>query len=257
VVENGQWRPEIVDEDTGSLVQRACAEPAAPPPAVTRTPAEAPAAAETPVAAEAPAPAPAPATLPVPVARRPVTAANLPGSGLTIELGFFFGGDSLVDVMFTNALDRSLSAGRGVQLAGGGLWTPLWADDHVGFGLGASFGWKYDTISWDEGSVSLTRLPVSLTAHSLLRLNERWFVLLRGGLATELGGWLSGTGSGANIHSDLSARLGLLGEAGLYYQMHPVAVGAGLRYTALSDNYLGNKVDASSVGIVAFGQYGF
>jgi hypothetical protein len=193
----------------------------------------------------------------VPASPEPARVGQLPGSGLTLELGYFLGGDSLVDVMFESGRERTLSAGRGVQLALGGMWTPLWATDAVGFGVGGSVGWKYDSISADNGSASLTRLPLSATVHALIRLDNRWFVLFRGGLATELGGHISGSGLADGITSELTARLGLMADAGLYYELEPVAVGAGLRYTALSDSYQGAKVDASSLGIVAFGQWGF
>jgi hypothetical protein len=269
VVEGGQWHPEIIDEDSGAAVQGQCpevSEPPGPPPVAEAPPAPAegdsapaPAAPAATVPPPTPAPAPAtraPASLPVPVTRAPRTA-TMPGSGLIASLGFFFGGEDLYKASFTNGPDRSLSAGRGVQLAVGGLWTPLWVDDQVGFGIGASVGWKYDSMSATNGSASLIRFPVSATVHGLFRLNNRWFALLGGGLATEVGGHLSGSGFAAGIDSDLTSTIGLLGEGSLYYGVDRVGLGAGLRYTSLRDHYQGDKVNASSLGIIGFVQYGF
>jgi hypothetical protein len=252
VVEGGQWRPEVIDEVTEAAVQRPC--PATPEP-------DAPVAAAQAPATEGPAPS-RPTSLPVaaslPMVTTPVPLdTNLPGSGLNVGLGFFFGGKSLFDATFINAPDRSLSAGRGVQISVGGLWTPLWVEDRVGFGVGGSLGWKYDSISAVNGSASLRRFPVSATAHSLIRLNRRWFTLLSGGVATEVGGHLSGDGFAAGIDSDLSATVGLLAEAQLCYGVERVALGAGLRYTSLSDRVQGTKIDASSLGLLGTGQYSF
>ena len=129
---------------------------------------------ETTTAAQAPATAASPsleethrpASLPVP-SRPLVRDSQLPGSGLTAGVGFCFGGESLYTVSFLNAPDRNLNAGRGVLVTVGGLWTPLWIDDQFGFGAGASAGWKYDSIEASNGAVSLTRFPLTATAHSL------------------------------------------------------------------------------------------
>jgi hypothetical protein len=247
VVVGTVWHPEIIDETTGDAVEKGC------PAAVSADPAGA----ETTAVASSPAEvSTAPASLPVtaPPVRPP---SDLPSAGVTAGLGFFFGGESLYDVRFTNAPDRSLSAGRGVMLSVGGLWTPLWSDSGVGFGLGAEVGWKYDSISADNGSVSLNRFPFDLTAHALIRIDHRWFVLLKGGLASEVGGHVEGTGFAAGTSYDLTCSWGPLGDGSLYYRFDRVAVGAGLRYTRLSDEIQGTRFNASSLGIVGSGQYAF
>jgi hypothetical protein len=266
VFEQQRWRPEIVDEASGVAVQKACAPPA---PAIavvapTATPAAfAPATpttiapAPTATVSTVPEPSAAPQSLPVPLPPRLPHDTDLPGTGLSAGVGFFFGGQSLYDVHFTNAPDRSLSAGRGVLLSLGGLWTPLWVDDKIGFGVGARLGWKYDSIEAINGTASLTRFPVSASAHGLIRLDDRWFVLVSGGVEKEVGGHVSGNGFAAGINTELSSTLGLTGEAGLYVRMDHVAVGGGLRYSTLHDWFQGIKVNASSVGIVGCGQYSF
>jgi hypothetical protein len=245
VFEQNRWRPEIIDEDSGAIVLAKCV--------VAADPGTPPAAAVASAAAEPSAP---PVTLPV--ASRPASpAADLPGTGVDVGVGFFVGGTKLYDIVFLNAPGRSLSAGRGVLISLGGRWTPLWIEDSVGFGVGAALGWKYNSISADNGSVSLTRFPLDLSVHGLFRLNTRWFVLAGGGLTRELGGHVSGDGFASAADSDLDSNWGLAAQAGLHYRVERVALGGSLRYSHLRGRFMGTKIDASSVGIVASGQYGF
>jgi hypothetical protein len=277
VFAQGRWRPEIIDEDTGGAVQVGCTQPrdlptiaetapavsssaadqTASAPAVPPEPTPTPAPPAAPPAAPAPAPA-APASLPV-LSIAPRRHANLPGSGVNASLGFCFGGEALYQVTFTEAPDRTLSAGRGVQVSLGGLWTPLWSDDYrVGFGVGASAAWKYDSIEAINGRASLRRFPLALSVHSLIRFDERWFALVSGGPTTELGGHMSADGFfGPRIDADLSSTWGLFGEGALYYDVDHFALGAGLRYSRLRAWFMGTKYDASSLGIIGSAQYGF
>jgi hypothetical protein len=247
--EAGRWRPEIVDRSTGLAVSSGCAEP--PEPASS--------------AGQAPATARSPTleldesrSASLPVASRPLARdSNLPGTGLTAGVGFFFGGESLYTVSFTDAPDRNLSAGRGVLVTVGGLWTPLWLDDRFGFGGGVHAGWKYDSIEASNGSVSLTRFPLSATFHSLIRLDKRWFTLLSVGLTKEVGAAVSGNGFAATASADVTSSLGLLGDGAVFFNVEHATVGAGLRYSASHDWFHDAKVDASSVGFIASAQYNF
>jgi hypothetical protein len=249
--EAGQWRPEIVDRSTGRAVASGCAEAPEPEPA--------------PSAAQAPATAPPPnpeldkqhsVSLPVPSSPL-VRDSNLPGTGLVAGVGFFFGGESLYAVSFTNAPDRNLSAGRGVLVALGGLWTPLWLDDRFGFGVGVQAGWKYDSIEASNGSISLTRFPLSTTVHSLIRIDKRWFTLLSVGLTKEVAASVSGSGFAATASGDVTNSLGLLGEGALYFNVEHATLGAGVRYSASHDWFQYARFDASSVGFIASAQYNF
>jgi hypothetical protein len=197
-----------------------------------------------------------PASLPVP--SRPLARdSNLPGSGLTAGVGFFFGGESLYKVTFIDAPDRNLNAGRGVLVTVGGLWTPLWIDDQFGFGAGASASWKYDSIEASNGSVSLTRFPLSATVHSLIRIDKLWFTLISGGLTKELGGEVSGRGFAAAANDTFTSTLGLVGEGAVYHAVGPATLGAALRYSTSHVWFQESKVDASSLGIIASAQYNF
>ena len=247
IFEAGRWRAEVVDESTGAAVSSGCAEVQE-----TTTEAQAPAMAPSPIWQETPRPA----SLPVP--SRPLGRdSDLPGSGLTAGVGFFFGGESLYTVSFVEGPDRNLKAGRGVLVALGGLWTPWWIDDQFGFGAGASLGWKYDSIAASNGGVSLTRFPLSATVHSLIRLNKVWFTLLSGGLTKEVGGEVSGSGFASTASASFTSSLGLIGEGALYHRVGPATLGAALRYSRSHDWIQETKFDASSVGIIASVQYNF
>jgi hypothetical protein len=257
VFEENRWRPEIIDEDSGAIVLAKCTAPAEPEPATEPAPA----------AEGAPEPA-SPASPPVTVSTTPTSlplpsvpakpqATDLPGTGVDVGVGFFWGGESLVDVRFFSNPDRSLSAGRGVQISVGGLWTPLWVEEHVGFGVGAGLGWKYDSIEASNGSVALTRFPFHLSVHSLFLLDRHWFALVGGGLTRELAGHLSGNGFAQEANGDIESSWGLTAQGNLYHRFDRVAVGAGVRYSRLRDHFFGQRIDASSVGLVGSGQYGF
>jgi hypothetical protein len=246
VFEAGRWHPEIVDESTGLTVSSGCADTSAEP--AVQAPAT--------VASRRLDENSRPASLPVP--SRPVSRdSRLPGTGVTAGVGFFFGGETLYTVTFTNAPERNLSAGRGVLVTVGGLWTPLWIDDQFGFGAGAAIGWKYDSIEASNGTVSLKRFPLNLTVHSVIRINSHWFALLSGGGTKELAKEVSGNGFAAAASASITSSWGLLGEGGLYYTVEHATVGAGLRYSTPHDWFQGARFDASSFGFIASGQYGF
>jgi hypothetical protein len=245
VFEGDRWRPEIVDVGAGIVVSRTCAEMPEKNAAINDPALAVAAPLEQKISS---------ASLPVPPRPRDP---NLPGSGLTGGVGFFAGGDSLYKVALDTGMDRFINAGRGVLVTVGGLWTPVWVDDQVGFGAGASVGWKYDTIEASNGEVSLTRFPLTATVHSLIRFNKRWFTLLSGGLTKEIGGEMSGSGFAANASRSFTGTLGLLGEGGVYFAISSATLGAAVRYSSSRDQFGGSEVDASSLGVIAASQYTF
>jgi hypothetical protein len=241
IFEADRWQARIVDTSTGATVSGACAET----PDSTETASA--------VGLEQKLP---PASLPVP-SRPRVHDPNPPGSGLTAGVGFFFGGESLYTVSFLNGPDRNLNAGRGVLVTVGGLWTPLWIEDQIGFGAGASAGWKFDSIEAANGSISLTRFPLTATVHGLIPISRQWFALVSAGLTKEMGGTVSGTGFAATASGDFTSSLGLLGEGALYARIGQATLGGALRYSTSHDVYRDAEFDASSLGIIASAQYNF
>jgi len=174
-----------------------------------------------------------------------------PGSGLTFDFGGFGGGTDLATAQFSDGSTATLSAGGGGFASVGGLWTPLWLGDELGLGVGGYVGVKYQTVGGSNSNLSLTRFPIGLAAHALLRLSERWFLLLRGGVQKEYGIGLSGGGD-VSGSADLDGSLGPLGEGGFYYVTHiggdRMAVALTFRYTSAHDTLGGMTFSANSAG---------
>jgi hypothetical protein len=189
-----------------------------------------------------------------PPARRPLPPAH-PGTGVGLELGLAFGGDELATVELNNGEQQTLGAGDGLFVAIVGNLTPIWVADAIGLGLGASVGWKYGDVGASNGSFSLSRFPVSAFLQVIPRLNERWFLLARGGVTQDLGATFSGSGVAATPDVTFDSRVGGFGDLGAY---RAFASGSGLlfvlRYTNEKLGLQDQTVDASSVGF-AFGVY--
>jgi hypothetical protein len=189
-----------------------------------------------------------------PRSRPPLPPAH-PGTGIGLELGVAFGGDELGTVELNNGERQTLSAGDGLFVAIVGNLTPIWLADSIGLGFGASIGWKYGDVGASNGSFSFSRFPISGFVQVIPRLDERWFLLLRGGVTQDLDPTFSGSGLAAIPDVSFDSRLGGFGDFGAY---RAFASGSGLlfllRYTNLKLELQGQTVDASSVG-GAFGIY--
>jgi hypothetical protein len=178
-----------------------------------------------------------------------------PGNGLVFDLGAFFGGEDLVTAQLADGSSMTLSAGQGVAFSIGGMWTPLWIGDRVGFGVGASAGWKYDFINASNASVSFSRYPVGASLHTLLRMDDRWLFLVKGGIQKELDIGISGSGDAGQLNGSLNGGLGGFGEAGFYYIFRAgghVATAFTFRYTAIHDSAAGMSIPASNFGFLFY-----
>jgi hypothetical protein len=150
---------------------------------------------------------------------------------------------------------ETISGGSGVLLGVAWLWTPLWAADEVGFGLGAELGLKYDEASGNGYKVSLRRFPAAITAHTFVHMTDRWWMVLRGGVEKELGLRLSVSGGDYPVGSTpMTGTLGGLGEGGLYYITYlgaqRTAIMLAFRYTSASDRRSWGSLNAHSFGLV-------
>lgn len=184
-----------------------------------------------------------------------------PGNALTFDLGFFFGGADLASTIDANGNTvGTLSLGSGVQFTIGGMVTPLWIGDSVGFGLGVFAGVKADSLSADNGSVWMSRFPVGAALHVLLDLNERWWLFFRGGFQKELN--ISISGDPDLIGSaNPQGSLGGFGEGG-FYLIAPIgenhtAFVLTFRYGTARDRFGGTRLDANSGGIIVAVHYNF
>jgi hypothetical protein len=182
-----------------------------------------------------------------------------PGNSFVFEIGAFFGGTDLVTADLSDGSSETLSAGQGLGISLGGMWTPLWAADAAGFGLGFDAGVIYDSVGGSNASVSFTRFPIGLTAHTLLRLDDRWLWMFKAGIRKELDIGLSGAGDADSV--PITGDLGVLGEAGIYYVLSSGdqhgATSFTIRYTASHDSIGGASVSASNIGLVWTTYYNF
>jgi hypothetical protein len=169
-----------------------------------------------------------------------------PGTGLNLEIGFAFGGDGIAD-----AGDGSdeIQAGNGFLSTVGGMWTPLWASDDVGFGLEADVGLKV-THNFG-GGLSFWRFPVSGVAHTLIRTGKTWWLVGKAGLYEEIGTSMSGSGVGVGFLMDSHSDLGWIAEAGfLRTDASRFATAFLLRFTALTFRAQGEPIGASNVAFM-------
>jgi hypothetical protein len=174
-----------------------------------------------------------------------------PGSGLTIDVGAFDGGTDLATAGYTDGSTSTLSGGTGVFASVGAIWTPIWLGDAVGFGLGGYLGVKYYSVGGSDASVSLTRYPIGGAAHALIRIGDRWFLFLRGGIQKEVGVSLSSDAYGS---ANLVGSLGGLAEGGFYYVTQVsddhLAILFTFRYTSGRDSANGASFAADSGGVI-------
>jgi hypothetical protein len=222
------------------------AAPSGPPPEVSYPQVAAPAA--TPVAARESTPLEPPAPVQEPQTH--------PLFGINAAVGAVFGGDNLMSATFTDGSTADLRAGRGAILSIGAMATPLWAGP-VGLGLGADIGIKYTSITASNGTVSLTRFPLVLSAHALFDVSHHWFVLAAGGLHHELGVNLSGDGLASGLSVDFDSSWGGMGEVGAYYARRHLGGSGTIRYTSVHYSIGGQTFDASNVGIFGAIHYNF
>jgi hypothetical protein len=174
-----------------------------------------------------------------------------PGSGLTFDVGGFDGGTDLATASYSDGSTTTLSGGTGLFASVGAIWTPIWLGDAVGFGVGGYLGVKYFSVGDSNSSISLTRYPIGGGAHVLLRIGDRWFLFLRGGLQKEFGVSLSSDAYGS---ASLKGSLGGLGEGGFYYVTTAsddhLAILFSFRYTSGRDSANAESLGADSAGVI-------
>ncbi len=87
-----------------------------------------------------------------------------------IEGGVEYGGDEIIKVFFTNGGDQTMRAGQGGYIAVGGQFEFAAIKN---FMLRSSIGFKYNTTAADNANIMLTRIPITLMPHLLLKNNFR------------------------------------------------------------------------------------
>lgn len=78
---------------------------------------------------------------------------------LVIEGGFEFGGDEIIEILFTNGDTQKLTAGQGGTIAIGGQFQPA---SIPRLSLAATVGYKFVTNASENASIGITRIPLEL-----------------------------------------------------------------------------------------------
>jgi hypothetical protein len=276
VVTGARWVPQVVDTNDRKVIDPYCDEEAsAPKPPAPVAVAAPPAPSASRSASSAPTPAapdevaPVPAAPPGPpvaaavdretprVAPAPAsgeTSAQLsgrrPGTGFSLFTGFGFGGDDFVKATSSTGNDESLSAGTGLILGVGGMLTPLWVGDAVGFGLGIDAGLKYDSIDASNGSASITRYPIALSVHALANASGgHHYLMLKGGVIRDFGVSYNASGF-ASVDASPTGTWGPLGEVGYYRPVSDSFAWDLMAFFALTKHVApGGTLNADSFGL--------
>jgi hypothetical protein len=246
---------QIIDIDTGQPIDPSCEEEA-----------------ERPVRAAALAatePSTAPAVPPAvdreePVRRRPNPrgsthgapegapgSSRRPGSGLSFFTGLALGGEEFVKVADDQGQEKAtLSSGDGVLLGLGGMVTPWWVNEAVGFGAGLDVALKYRSIEAGNGSASIIRYPLALTLHLLTNGGSGpHYFLARAGVVHDFGAHYSVTGFD-QLEADASGTWGPTFSVGYYRRSTDLLAWDVMFLGAFTDHVVGPvHIDAKSFGV--------
>lgn len=82
-----------------------------------------------------------------------------------------FGGDSVAEIFFEDGSDQSVNAGQGGTIFAGG---ELFFNENQKFSLRATVGFKYLTTKATNYNITLTRIPIELSANFYTKSNIRF-----------------------------------------------------------------------------------
>ena len=179
--------------------------------------------------------------------------------GLTLSLGYAFGGDEVAAASFTNGADAEISAGTGTQIGFGIVVMPLRSAGHS-LGLSVDQSVKYADISARNLSIALTRFPLVVAGRYSYAISETWHFSAGGGLVYEYGINLSGEGDAEDIDVDFENAAGFMVEAGAAYRERSFVIDVTLRFTGLTyqpEIADADELDAKNGALVVAGHYFF
>ncbi len=168
-------------------------------------------------------------------AQKAGTAAPAPRSPIAfvIEGGVEFGGDPVVDLVFTNGDTQKLSAGQGGTIAAGLQFQPAALPR---FSVAATVGYKFVTNASENASIGMTRIPLELVGR--WKLDPDWWI--GGGVVRHSAVKINGDGFFPDAEFDASTGATL--ELGWRW--------AALTYTALDyTDPVGDTFNAGSLGV--------
>jgi hypothetical protein len=170
---------------------------------------------------------------------------------LLFGFGWDFGGEDLLHISLSNGNDRTLTAGGGGVFPIGGTWTPLWLGNVLGLGVGGRIGVKFDGVDAKNGSIYLTRFPLSMWLQSYLALGRSWYISMAGGAHKDLDPSLSGDGVANALNAHFGSPWAWFADLGLFwFETWHMGMGGAIRYTNMRYTYQGKNIDASNVGLM-------
>jgi hypothetical protein len=175
-------------------------------------------------------------------------AAQGPEVAGVLRLGYGAGGGSL-SVPLNGGGVESVSGGGGAALSVGGVVTPFWPRPAVGLGAGAELGWKHDATGLSNPDLTLDRFPLVVSAHALVRMSPRAFLLAGGGIEKDFHVEFEAHGGpGGDRSMPLTSGLGAMVQVGGVLALsNGLACDLLLRYTRMS--YEDGALDASNIAL--------
>lgn len=150
-----------------------------------------------------------------------------------IEGGIEYGGDEILEVLFTTGGTQTILAGQGGYVALGGEFKHASVSALL---LRATLGIKYNTTAADNANIRLTRIPINLVAYWKPTEDIRIGV----GATTHQNGRFKGDGFVEDV--DFASSIGPRFEVGYKW--------VALTYTSLNYfNEMDEKVGAGSIGL--------
>lgn len=164
-------------------------------------------------------------------------------------IGFEFGGEKIVDVVYTDGSRSDIESGRGLYLNGGLVINISETTPHT-FETQVTAGYKFtSTKQASNGEVSFNRWPIELL--TFYRNTERYF-RFGGGVTYQVSNELKGTNAAVAATASFKNATGLVLEADWFLgPQHDLVVGA--RYTVISYQAQSSPsptISANSVGLV-------
>jgi hypothetical protein len=156
-----------------------------------------------------------------------------------IKAGFDFGGDTLVNVTFTNGETDSIKANDGFYF---GVGVSILATSEIEAELSLSY--KFESITAENGDVDFTRMP--LDALVFYRFPSP-SIRVGGGLTYHLNPKLSGSGIAGGLNATFDDALGFVLQADYVF---PKLFLVGVRYTQLEyEASNGAKAKSNGAGL--------
>ena len=171
-----------------------------------------------------------------------------PGSGFSAVMGAGFGGEDFVKA----SGDEGLSSGQGFLVGVGGMVTPFWIGEVVGFGAGVDLALKYAGLRAQNGSASITRFPLALTVHLLTNFNGRShnYLFARAGVSRDLGVHYQADIDGQGLDVDADGTWGGTFSAGYYRTLKNEMAIDVMLFATLGDHVVNDHhIDANSFGV--------